>query len=157
MAIAAYQGFLFGETLNRLIRRSGAPFLERPGRVAPRLHPADPEAGASALEGIGIPTAAARLVPGPPEVEAILAEVLAERGLSLSRFNLRILRSAHFESFLRPARVRTEAAVTSPGPDPRTPGRHALAVAFFLPRGAYATVALEGLFAALAGPPAPAP
>ncbi len=140
--IAAYQAFIWNEVLRRNLRKTGAPLHEVSGKAGPYLFPPGPVVDA----GLEIPTVAAKLAPCSPSVRVEIEEVLSERGLALSDFNVRGLRSGYFKSFTRKAWAIPEGLVAgAPQPDRQRPSEFEVRLAFTLPAGSYATMFLKAL------------
>lgn len=140
--IAAYQAFVWNEVLRRIVKGSGVPFREVPGKAGPYLFPTKPISD----PGLDIPAVAAVLAPCRPEIACRIDEVLSERGLTLADFNVRGLRSRYFKSFSRRAWVIPDGLVVGePKPDRDNPSQVELRISFALPAGSYATMLLKAL------------
>ncbi len=91
-------------------------------------------------------------MPGPEwdsenqELKEILAEILEEYDLTLMDFALPRVRNLHFSRHRRRALVFPEEfEMSAPEPDSYYPGRWAVRLKFFLPRGSYATMVIKRL------------
>lgn len=150
--VAAYQAFVWNETLRRLMRESGGPLVELPGKAGPYVFRAPARNGVNSVDSgndltaTEIPTVAARILDCDPKIASITRQVLAERGLLLSDLNIRGFRAGYFKSFPRRAAVVPfEFGVASPTPDRDDPRKTEIALSFALRAGSYATMLLKAL------------
>lgn len=149
LAIAAYQGCLWNELLRRILCEAVGEkgrMLVYPGASGDYLFASDPGA-LRAIEGLELPTLAAKMDFADRRAAAILEGLLGEIGLDRSLFNKMKLRQAYFKSAPRAARVVPARIEWKEGEDERNPGRHKLELSFALPRGSYATMLFKYLFA----------
>lgn len=149
LAIAAYQGCLWNELLRRILREAAGPKavpLVYPGAQGDYLFASDPGV-LRALEGLELPTLAAKMDFADRRAAAILEGMLAEIGVDRSLFNKMKLRQAYFKSAPRAARVIPTRLEWKDGEDERHPGCRKLELSFALPRGSYATMLIKYLFA----------
>jgi len=147
MAFSAYQSFLWNATLKELVRLHGRDTFEVPGKVAPTLHfgNLEPE-GSNPLAAATIPTEAGKIGPAEEQVRRIMDEVLEQRGIRRTQFNLREVRKSFFKSFPRRAVCRAGGlTATRPEPDEIYPGKSRVTLGFFLPKSSYATMLLKAL------------
>ena len=98
------------------------------------------------LKNTQIPTAAYK-IPGNAEISKIVRDILSERGLKPSDFNLTKIRKSFFKSNFRPAIVFPEwnddKAIFEE--DDIYPGFLKLKLKFTLPSGSFATMLIKGL------------
>lgn len=149
LAIAAYQGCLWNELLRRILCEAAGEkgrMLIYPGANGDYLFAADPGV-LRVLEGLELPTLAAKTDFADRRAAEILEGMLSEIGLDRSLFNKMKLRQAYFKSVQRAARVIPARIEWKDGEDERNPGRRKLELSFALPRGSYATMLLKYLFA----------
>ncbi|WP_281745145.1 tRNA pseudouridine(13) synthase TruD [Thermanaerovibrio acidaminovorans] len=140
MLFSAYQSFLWNCTASLLIHQAcpdGTWVPLRAGRVfmpsrRPQGHP------------LKVPTSSYKMPPMDENVERAMDQVLAERGVKRSDFNLRFIRSVHFGSFERPTWVTPGDLRAGPMVEHR-PGRFKVELEFTLPRGSYATMLIRHL------------
>lgn len=156
LAIAAYQASIWNELLRRiLLERAGASAAEsfdvHPGLNGEYLF-CRQDAAARALEGLDLPTLAAKTVFTDKRAESIHEGILSEIGVERPMFNKMKLRQAYFKSFPRPARIVPRNLSWKEGPDDLYAGASKLELSFALPRGSYATMLLKRLFAVPARP-----
>jgi tRNA pseudouridine13 synthase len=147
--LSAYQSHLWNRVLGHWLRSHlRADQLRevslRLGPV-PFPHDLDPEQGRelASLE-LPLPSARLHLVDDDPRAAAVRA-VLDEEGLALGELRVRGVRELFFSrgeraALVRPAGLRHEFA-----PDEGRPARSKLVLAFELPRGSYATLAVKAL------------
>jgi tRNA pseudouridine13 synthase len=147
----AYQSFLFNELLARWLRElsadAGAAMstLRYPFGVFrfPRAFPPDV---AETVRAARLPVPGHDTVCAEPRVQRILAEVLEEEGIGLSELRVRQMHGIRVGGVERPAIVMPEDfSVSSPDQDELYPGRMKIRLAFFLPRGSYATLLIKRL------------
>ncbi len=81
--------------------------------------------------------------PFPPDFDGVFSRLLAERGVRLSKFRLKEISQAYFASFPRQCAVLPEDMEWKREEDGLFPGKVALRLRFFLPRGSYATMLLK--------------
>jgi tRNA pseudouridine13 synthase len=93
-----------------------------------------------------IPTVSSRIPECLPEVKKAINEVLAERGVKPSDFNLKKIRKSFFKSFMRPAIVFPEGLYVSPfEEDDLYPGYKKVTLKFTLSPGSFATMMVKSL------------
>jgi tRNA pseudouridine13 synthase len=149
LAVNAYQSFLFNAVLARwtaaLAARRSFEVRELAYGHGRFVFPTSlPE---------GLPQELAKtLLPVPgydsslpdPAVRRIVEEVLAEESVSLSDLRVRQMRRLSAHGVERAAFVRPEdLSVSAAEEDELYPGRFKLSLAFFLPRGSYATLVVK--------------
>ncbi len=91
------------------------------------------------------PSSRARMPDGL--TDRLYMEVLEERGLKPSSFNLKRIRTAFFKSSPRRLVLIPEDLEVETGDDELYSGRRKLTLAFFLPRGGYGTMLIKRLMA----------
>jgi tRNA pseudouridine13 synthase len=143
---SAYQSFLWNETLSRfLAKQRGDLFLVsvRTGELL--QYRMLPEPLLSRLASAALPTAAPDMPPLEPDIGEVFSALLFERGVRLSKFRLKEMEQAYFSSFPRACTVVPGDASWKREEDPLFPGKNAMRVNFFLPRGSYATMMLKAV------------
>lgn len=167
MHFSAYQSFLWNLSLEQvLLKHIKKPFKAK-GKIMDYTFYKDLDEGLlKKLKNTQIPTVSYK-IPGNPEVARIVKDILAQRGLKPSDFNLTKIRKSFFKSFLRPAIVypenltgvtggrfvcqvpddETEESMAEPlfEPDDIYPGFLKLQLKFTLPSGSFATILIKGL------------
>ena len=100
-------------------------------------------------ESLVLPLPSARLKADPAaDYAPLLDAVMAEAGVPLDRMRVPGLHKPFFSKGDRPARIAPAGLTASAAADEVHPGRTKLALAFELPRGAYATMVVKRLTAA---------
>jgi tRNA pseudouridine13 synthase len=146
----AYQSFLFNEVLARWLREfaSVRGFALRAVRYAfgaYEFYDSLPQKTAEELKGTVLPVPGYDTVAEPP-VSRILDGVLLEEGIRLSDLRVRQMSRIRVGGVPRPAVVAPEDLLASPPEeDELYPGRKKQTIAFFLPRGSYATLLIKRL------------
>jgi tRNA pseudouridine13 synthase len=151
MSVEAFQSLLWNDVARRLAdtlcAQAGMNPLIRDDDFGPLLFPPASCVHARALD-TRVPMLARGLTPRPPWGEAAVA-ALAQRGLKMEDLHVPSLRRPAFESVQRPLFVSAEAFSMSRAEEDELAragsGRLKRTLAFTLPRGAYATVALRAL------------
>jgi tRNA pseudouridine13 synthase len=147
--LAAYQSLLWNRIAGRyLATRLGAGLEESPVHVeiAGERLPLYLELAAHFDRDTAIPLPSHRAVYAAPDLEAIVAQVLAEEGLALNDLKARILKKAYLPKGKRALLLfPQDASASLPEPDDLFPGRQRMTLAFILPRGSYATLVLKAL------------
>ncbi|HET8644044.1 MAG TPA: tRNA pseudouridine(13) synthase TruD, partial [Vicinamibacteria bacterium] len=145
--LSAYQSHLWNRILARWLERHVPPRCLRP--VALRMGPLPFHDGVDEetqirLEALSLPLPSARWRPEDgDERRAMVEEVLAEEGLTLSGMQVRGVRDLFFSKGERPGLCRPGDLDHSWQPDELRPGRWKLQLAFDLPRGSYATLVVK--------------
>jgi tRNA pseudouridine13 synthase len=135
--VAAYQSYLYNETLAAFIREHAGEYAElrnRAGLMAFHREPLD------AAPELPLPGAGTRLEDWP-ESRAYLETVLDREGVSLDDLRLEGLDRTRFKASSRNALVFPEGLeLGAPEDDDLNPGRLKLTTRFALPRGCFATI-----------------
>lgn len=147
MFFSAYQSFLWNLTLKKILPRYADELLEVRGKIMDYFfYRALSDESLKFLKKLEIPTVSSRIPPCLPEVQKALEEVLAERGVKPSDFNLKKIRKSFFKSFLRPALVFPEGLYAGPfEEDDLYPGYKKITLKFTLPSGSFATMLVKAL------------
>lgn len=147
--LAAYQSLLWNRIAGRYLTAHLEVGLEQvPAQVeiAGEWLPVYHELPAHLNRDTAIPLPNHRTVYAGSDLEAIVAHVLEEEGLSLNDLKARILKKAYLPKGKRALFLFPQAASASlPERDDRFPARHKLALTFTLPRGSYATLVIKTL------------
>lgn len=150
MFFAAYQSFLWNETVRRLLLSilKGEDFLIHSGVAGDYVFfDKIEEKSWKYLKGLTIPTASSKAKMPDKVTEKIYHEILYERGVKPSMFNLRKLRQAFFKSVDRDVLVIPEEFEYKIEDDEIYEGKRKLFLQFSLPRGSYATMLIKRIFA----------
>jgi tRNA pseudouridine13 synthase len=145
----AYQSYLFNEILSgwltALARERGFGLLSRSYRHGRFLYPVSLPAGLrEELRRQHLPVPGFDSQVADPAVRAIAESVLAAEGIRWSDLRVRQLSGLSVRGVERAALVfPRDLEVGEPAEDELYPGRHKLALEFFLPRGGYATLLLK--------------
>jgi tRNA pseudouridine13 synthase len=99
------------------------------------------------LERVKIPLPSSRARYADRELAARFERVLGEQGLTLATLRVKHGRDAFFPTASRAALLRPKDFESGWRDDELHPGRRALALAFTLPRGSYATIVLKRILA----------
>ena len=144
MYFSAYSSFLWNETLSRFLAEGPGEFFPVPLKTGPVLQyrTLPPELFAR-LEGLALPTVGPDMPPLPEDLGPVFSKLMAERGVRLSKFRLPEVEKAFFSSFSRDCLVVPEGLKWKREEDDLFPGKTALSLDFFLPRGSYATMMLK--------------
>ena len=144
MYFSAYSSFLWNETLSRFLAEKPGDFFPVPLKTGPVLqYRTLPPELFSRLEGLTLPTVGPDMPPMPEDFAPVFSKLLAERGVRLSKFRLPEVEKAFFASFSRHCLVVPEGLKWKREEDDLFPGKTALSLDFFLPRGSYATMMLK--------------
>lgn len=150
MFFAAYQSFLWNETVRRLllsILKVDDILIHRGVAGDYVFFDKIEEKSLKYLKGLTIPTASSKAKMPDKVTEKIYHEILDERGAKLSMFNLRKLRQAFFKSVDRDVLVIPEEFEYKIEDDEVYEGKRKLFLQFSLPRGSYATMLIKRIFA----------
>jgi tRNA pseudouridine13 synthase len=154
LVLNAYQSFLFNGLLARWLSEIGGLAgvtlvpLRSPFGVLQLYHSLPAAAAADVMSAV-LPVPGYDTECADPRVRRLLAEVLAEEQVELSHLRVRQMRGIRVGGVDRRAVVVPEGLAVSPGePDDLYPGRQKVALSFFLPRGAYATMLVKRLLLA---------
>lgn len=145
---SAYQSFLWNEVLRRITRILSRDSLRTyPGDAGEYFFYEDLRSGDfDYLRKLSIPTPASN-VKMPDEItDRVYSEVLKDRDVRPSQFNTRKVRQAFFKATMRKAIVMPEEVSCDVSDDEIYRNRKKLVLAFFLPRGSYATMFVKRLF-----------
>jgi tRNA pseudouridine13 synthase len=151
--LSAYQSFLWNRTAGRYLggrlRESGVRWVPLSIGVAGQewpLYRELPEALLEALSEVKIPLLHHRVTFSDPRVAAEVERVLAEEGLRVWDFKARVLKRAYvFKGERALLLLPQEVLLLGEDEDDCFPGKRKVRVAFFLPRGGYATLVLKAL------------
>ncbi len=150
MFFAAYQSFLWNETVRRLllsIFNEDSMLIHRGVAGDYVFFDKIDEKSLKYLRDLIIPTASSKAKMPDKIVEKFYHEILNERGVKLSMFNLRKLRQAFFKSVDRNVLVIPENFEYETEDDEVYEGKRKLFLQFSLPRGSYATMLIKRIFA----------
>ncbi len=151
LMINAYQSFLFNEILSgvlvRLRARCPFPALRYRTRWGDLLLPESlPEELSGLLRGLELPVPGHDSVIADPLAAEAAAEVLQREGVALADLRVRQLPRMEVHGVTRSALALPERLeVLEEAGDDLYPGRAKLTLAFFLPRGCYATLVIKRL------------
>jgi|LSQX01.3.fsa_nt_gb tRNA pseudouridine13 synthase len=144
MYFSAYSSFLWNETLSRFLQGEDGELFSVELRTGQVFQYTDlPEGLLERLSGEPLPTVGPDMPPLPPDMDGVFSRLLAERGVRLSKFRLKEISQAYFASFPRQCAVLPEDMEWKREEDDLFPGKVALRLRFFLPRGSYATMLLK--------------
>lgn len=105
-----------------------------------------PDALRGVLPSVKIPLLHHRAAFEDPRMAAEMETILAEEGLSLWDFKARVLKKAYLTRGERALLLFPQEVVwLGEETDDRFPGKRKVRLAFFLPRGSYATLLLKAL------------
>jgi tRNA pseudouridine13 synthase len=160
LMINAYQSHLFNEILSGVLRRLRAatpfPALRYKTRWGELLFPESlPEQTHARLAALELPVPAYDSVIEDPLAAEATAEVLASEAISLAEMRVRQLPRMDVRGITRGALLAPEdLRVVEQAADELYPGRSRITLAFFLPRGGYATLLIKRLQATVSADPA---
>jgi len=150
MFFSAYQSFLWNETVRRLLVTllSDEEIIVHKGIVGDYIffNEIDKEKF-SYLVKLQIPTASSKLKMPDEITEKIYKNILNEREVKPSMFNLKKIRQAFFKSVERDVLVKPESFKYTIEDDEVYENRSKITLSFFLPRGSYATMLIKRIFA----------
>lgn len=164
MHFSAYQSYLWNLSLEQILQKHVTNPFKVKGKIMDYTFYKDLDEGAlKKLKNMQIPTVSYK-TPGNPEEARIVKDILSQRGLKPSDFNLTKIRKSFFKSFLRPAIVYpenltggrfvcqvpddvTEESMTEPlfEADDIYPGFSKLQLNFTLPTGSFATMLIKSI------------
>ncbi len=151
LMINAYQSFLFNEILSGILGRlqseSGFPALRYRTRWGDLLFPESlPADLLGRLGALDLPVPGYDSAIADPLVAEVAAAVLEREGVALSDLRVRQLPRMEVHGIGRRALLLPERLESlGHGDDDLYPGRSKLTLAFFLPRGGYATLLIKRL------------
>ena len=146
MYFSAYQSSLWNKSLKRILFQ----YIENPFKVKGKImnyyfYQNLDESTLNELKQLSIPTVSYK-IPGSCDIVENVLEVLKERGLKPSDFNLTKIRKSFFKSFFRPAIIFPEDFKTFPlEEDDIYPGYLKLKLNFTLRPGSFATMLIKAL------------
>lgn len=150
MFFSAFQSYLWNETIRRLIFEIiPAQSLVHHRGIAGNyvfFDQIEPQHW-QYLRNLSIPTVSSKIKINDGKVEKIFSELLNERGLKPSMFNLKKVRQAFFSSVDRKVIVIPESLDYRLDDDEIYSGKRKLSLQFILPRGSYATMLIKRIFA----------
>lgn len=144
MYFSAYSSFLWNETLSRFLQGEDGelfPVELRTGQVYQYAGLAEDLQRRLLSEPLH--TVGPDMPPLPPDLDGVFSRLLGERGVRLSKFRMKEISQAYFASFPRQCAVLPEDMEWKREEDGLFPGKVALRLRFFLPRGSYATMLLK--------------
>jgi tRNA pseudouridine13 synthase len=123
-----------GDRFDVAMKAATLPFFERVSDdVRARFH------------ALSLPLPSSRVVVEDAAVRDLVDRTLAQRGLTMRQVNVKAPRGSFFSKGFRAAALRPEGLSHEAGDDDLHPGRRRVALAFDLPRGAYATIVVKRL------------
>jgi len=150
MFFSAYQSFLWNETVRRLLifLLSEEEIIIHKGITGDYIffNEIDKEKF-SYLMKLQIPTASSKLKIPDERTEKIYNDLLNERDVKPSMFNLKKIRQAFFKSVARDVLVKPKSFNYNIEDDEVYENRRKITLSFFLPRGSYATMLIKRIFA----------
>jgi len=147
MHFSAYQSFLWNRTLDKLIKENADETQSVKGKIMDYTFytKLSPER-AKSLKQMQIPTVSYKIPKTQAEVNKAVQEVLTERGIKPSDFNLKKIRKSFFKSFLRPAVViPQDLYISSFQDDDVYPGFVKFKLKFTLSKGSFATMLVKAI------------
>lgn len=158
LMINAYQSFLFNEILTGVLRSLQAetafPALRYRTRWGELLFPESlPDGLPARLRGLELPVPGYDSAIADPLVADVTAAVLARESIALADLRVRQLPRMEVRGITRAALLMPQRLeILGQADDDLYPGRKKLALAFFLPRGGYATLVIKRLQATVRAP-----
>jgi len=150
MFFSAYQSYLWNETARSLLLTllSEEEIIVHKGIVGDYIffNEIDKEKS-NYLMKLQIPTASSKLKMPDEITEKIYNNLLQERKVKHSMFNLKKIRQAFFKSIERDVIVKPELFKYTIEDDEVYENRRKMTISFFLPRGSYATMLIKRIFA----------
>ena len=144
---SAYQSFLWNELLRRVVREKSSVLSSSPGVAGDYLFYADlAQEAFEYLWDLAIPTPASGTTMPDTSTQVLYADVLSERGIRPSLFNIRKIRQAFFKATERRAIVIPDERSAQSSADELYCDRQKIVLKFVLPRGSYATMFIKRLF-----------
>lgn len=147
MYFSAYQSYLWNKALEKLLMNNIDGLVEVKGKIMNYyFYRSLGEPELQTFKDMQIPTVSYKIPRTAPEVDAAVEQVLADRGVKPSDFNLKKIRKSFFKSFLRPAVVFPENIYAGPFEDDDIyPGHLKFKLKFTLPPGSFATMLLKSI------------
>lgn len=149
MFFAAYQSFIWNETVRRLIKRllPDEALLYHKGIAGDYIFFDEIDnKNFEYLKNLEIPLASSKAEISDAFVEEIYNEILSERQIRPAQFNLKKIRQSFFKSVPRAVLVIPKIQYNI-GDDEIYEGKKKLILGFILPRGSYATMVIKRIFA----------
>lgn len=150
MFFACYQSFLWNETVRRLLLSliDSESILFHRGIAGDYIFfDIINKKTLDYLKKLKIPTASSNCNMPDRVVENIYSEILKDREIKPSMFNLKKIRQSFFKSVQRAVLVTPEKFEYKLEDDKFYLGKRQLILHFFLPRGSYATILIKRIFA----------
>ncbi len=149
MFFAAYQSFIWNETVRRLIKRLLPPenLLYHKGIAGEYIFFDEiDDKNFEYFKNLEIPLASSKTEISDTVVKEIYNEILSERQIRPAQFNLKKIRQSFFKSVLRVVLVIPKIQYKIED-DEVYQGKKKLILGFILPRGSYATMVIKRIFA----------
>ncbi len=146
MYFSAFQSYLWNLVAHNIVKIYGGELLRYRGNYWDYLFYRTPQSF-DYLKGLVIPTASQRAVMPDELTGEIYNNILKERELKPSMFNLKKIRKAFFKSTPRPLIVIPVIKEYSDMDDELYRGRRCLYIHFELPRGSYGTMFIKRILA----------
>ncbi|MGC8795772.1 tRNA pseudouridine(13) synthase TruD [Thermodesulfovibrio sp.] len=149
MFFAAYQSFIWNETVRRLIKRLLPPenLLYHKGIAGKYIFFDEiDDKNFEYFKNLEIPLASSKTEISDTVVKEIYNEILSERQIRPAQFNLKKIRQSFFKSVLRVVLVIPKIQYKIED-DEVYQGKKKLILGFILPRGSYATMVIKRIFA----------
>jgi tRNA pseudouridine13 synthase len=152
MFVVAYQSYLWNEILSELLRSFNLTLYHYPYLAGTLFFYQElPKSAKSYLTSLLIPTPSYKTSFQSEKIERITDEVLSREGLLLKSLKIPVrIKGIFFKTFLRRALVFPEKlSVQESAPDEFYEKKLKLGLAFFLPKGSYATILVKRLQVAI--------
>lgn len=149
MFFAAYQSFLWNETVRRLIKSllPAETIITHKGIAGDYIFFDEiDDKNFNYLKTLEIPTPSSKAKMPDEFIEKIYMEILSERQIKPSQFNLKKIRQAFFKSSMRAVVIIPKIDYTIEN-DEVYKDKNKLNLEFTLPRGSYATMVIKRIFA----------
>ncbi len=147
---SAYQSYIWNELVRRLIEKQvdRDNLLVHRGIAGEYIFVMDADRKLiEYLKNTKVPTPSSKAKMPDDTTDRIYREILNEREITPSKFNLREIRHAFFKSVERAVLVIPESFMYRFENDEIYEGKKKLILAFILPRGSYATMLIKRIFA----------
>ncbi|MDI3480935.1 MAG: tRNA pseudouridine13 synthase [Tepidanaerobacteraceae bacterium] len=147
MHFSAYQSFLWNMVLQRMILDCTDELFKIKGKIMDyHFYKALTPENLKHLKKMEIPTVSSRIPKTLPHIDRAISEVLSERQVKPSDFNLKKIRKSFFKSFMRSAVVFPEDMYIGPfESDDIYPGFVKFQLKFALPPGSFATMLVKAI------------
>lgn len=148
MQYSAYQAHLWNEVLRKILNESENKLNKNRGVEGDYYFwNRNDINNYEYIKSIEIPTVAQKIIFPDENIKKLYDEVLLEKGINYSSFNIKKLRNAYFKSFARKAIVIPEDLVLNEiAPDEINNKKIKFSLRYFLPRGSYGTMLIKRLF-----------